>query len=119
MIAFGDVASAVMGNDQATVNEILAAAAAAGERMWQLPLFPEYDEKIKSDIADLKNSAGREGSPITAGAFLKAFTKDSRWVHIDIAGREIADRIRPDQPKGATGHGVRTLFEYCRSLSKR
>lgn len=119
MVAFGDVASAVMGNDQPTVDAILSAATAAGERMWQLPMFPEYDEKVKSDIADLKNSAGREGSPITAGSFLKAFTKDARWVHIDIAGREISERERFYQPKGATGHGVRTLFEFCRTLAKR
>lgn len=119
MVTFGDVTSAVMGNDQPTIDRLLNAAAAAGERMWPLPLFPEYDEKIKSEVAVLKNSAGRDASPITAGSFLKAFVKTARWVHIDIAGREFSDRGDFYQPKGATGHGVRTLFEFCRSFAGR
>jgi leucyl aminopeptidase len=116
MVAFGDVTSAVMGNDQPTVDRLLDAARAAGERMWQLPLFEEYDDKVKSDIADLKNAGTREGGAITAGVFLSAFVKKARWVHIDIAGREIAEREKYFQPRGGTGHGVRTLFEFCRNI---
>ncbi len=119
MVTFGDITSAVMGNDQTTIDQVLRAAAVAGERMWPLPLFPEYDEKIKSEVAIVKNSAGRDASPITAGSFLKAFVKTARWVHIDIAGREFSDRGDFYQPKGATGHGVRTLFEFCRRFATR
>jgi leucyl aminopeptidase len=116
MVAFGDVTSAVMGNDQPSVDRLLQAAQAAGERMWQLPLFEEYEEKVKSDIADLKNAGARDGGAITAGIFLKAFVAQARWIHIDIAGREFTDREKFFQPRGGTGHGVRTLFEFCKNL---
>jgi leucyl aminopeptidase len=116
MVAFGDVTSAVMGNDQPTIDLILQAAQAAGERMWPLPLFEEYEEKIKSDIADLKNAGTREGGAITAGMFLKAFVAQTPWVHIDIAGREFTEREKFFQPRGGTGHGVRTLFEFCKNV---
>ena len=116
MIAFGDVTSAVMGNDQPSIDRLLDAARAAGERMWPLPLFEEYEEKIKSDIAELKNAGAREGGAITAGMFLKAFVAKARWIHIDIAGREFTDREKFFQPRGGTGHGVRTLFEFCKNI---
>ncbi len=115
-VAFGDVTAAVMGNDQETINKLLAAANQTGERMWQLPLFEEYEEKIKSDVADIKNSAGRLASPITAGIFLKEFVQDAKWLHIDIASKEFAEKDRFYQPKGATGFGVRTLFEFCQQI---
>ncbi|HEX7319601.1 MAG TPA: leucyl aminopeptidase [bacterium] len=116
MIAFGDITAAVMGNDARLIEKLLTITHETGERMWELPLFEEYEEKIKSDVADLKNSGGRGGAPITAGIFLKAFVKDARWVHIDIAGKEFADSERFYQPKTATGFGVRTLFEFCRQI---
>lgn len=116
MVAFGDVTSAVMGNDQPTIDRLLDAARTAGERMWPLPLFDEYEEKIKSDIAELKNAGAREGGAITAGMFLKAFVAKARWVHIDIAGREFTDREKFFQPRGGTGHGVRTLIEFCKNI---
>ncbi len=116
MIAFGDVTAAVMGNDARLIEKLITIAHDTGERMWELPLFEEYEEKIKSDVADLKNSGGRGGAPITAGVFLKAFVKDARWVHIDIAGKEFAESEKFYQPRTATGFGVRTLFEFCSRL---
>lgn len=115
-VAFGDVTAAVMGNDQETINKLLSASNQVGERMWQLPLFEEYEEKIKSDVADVKNSGGRLAQPITAGIFLKEFVQDAKWVHIDIASKEFAEKDRFYQPKGATGFGVRTLFEFCQQI---
>lgn len=115
-VAFGDVTAAVMGNDQRLIEKLLGISAETGERMWELPLFSEYEEKVKSDIADLKNSGGPYGSPITAGVFLKAFIKKARWIHIDIAGKEFSDRESFYQPKSATGFGVRTLYEFCRRV---
>ncbi len=117
MIAFGDVTSAVMGNDQRLINSLIATAEECGEHLWQLPLFDEYQERIKSDVADVKNSGGREASPITAGMFLKLFVDKSRWIHIDMAGKEITDREGHMQPRGGTGFGTRTLFEFCRRIA--
>lgn len=115
-IAFGDVTAAVMGNDQELIGKLLNISKKTGERMWQLPLFEEYEEKMKSDVADIKNSAGRLASPITAGIFLKSFVAKAKWVHIDIASKEFAEKDRFYQPKGATGFGVRTLFEFCQEV---
>jgi len=83
---------------------------------WQLPLFEEYKEKVKSDVADLKNTGGRGGAPITAGIFLQSFVDKAKWLHIDIAGKEFAEKEGFYQPKGGTGFGVRTLFELCQKL---
>ncbi len=115
-VAFGDVTAAVMGNDQDLIDKLLATSKETGERMWQLPLFEEYEEKIKSDVADIKNSGGRLAQPITAGIFLKEFVQDAKWLHIDIASKEFAEKDRFYQPKGATGFGVRTLFEFCQQI---
>ncbi|MGB9721156.1 MAG: leucyl aminopeptidase [bacterium] len=115
-IAFGDVTAALMGNEQDLIDRLLAISKNTGERMWQLPLFEEYDEKIKSDVADIKNSGGRWASPITAGMFLKHFVEKAKWVHIDIASKEFAEKEKFYQPRGATGFGVRTLFEFCQGI---
>ncbi len=112
-IALGDITAGVMGNEQDLIDKLLSISKETGERMWQLPLFDEYDEKIKSDVADIKNSGGRLASPITAGMFLKHFVEKAKWIHIDIASKEFAEKDRFYQPRGATGFGVRTLFEFC------
>ncbi|UCC11593.1 MAG: leucyl aminopeptidase [candidate division WOR-3 bacterium] len=114
VVALGDVAAAVMGKDQKLIDELIAVSERTGERFWQLPLFEEYKKQIKSDIADLKNSGGRKASAITAGLFLQSFVDKARWVHIDIAGKEIAENAHFYTPKGGTGFGVRTLFEFVR-----
>ena len=112
MIALGDRAFGVMGNDQREVDKVLKAAEDAGEKGWQLPLYEEYRKKIDSEIADMRNIGDRFGGAITAGLFLKEFAGDTPWVHIDIAGpaRSTADEF--DTPKGATGSGVRTLVRW-------
>jgi leucyl aminopeptidase len=116
-VAFGDVTSAVMGNDRRLIDSLIATGEECGEHLWQLPLFEEYGERIKSDVADVKNSGGREASPITAGMFLKLFVDKSRWIHVDMAGKEITDREGHTQPRGGTGFGTRTLFEFCRRIA--
>jgi len=115
-VAFGDITAAVMGNDQKLIDKLLTASKKTGERLWQLPLFEEYEEKIKSDVADIKNSGGRWAQPITAGIFLKEFVRKAKWIHIDIASKEFAEKDKYYQPKGATGFGVRTLFEFCQQI---
>lgn len=116
VVALGDITAAVMGNDQRLINLLLSCAEKTGERMWQLPLFNEYEKQIKSDIADVKNSGGRGASAITAGLFLKKFVNKTRWLHIDMAGKEISEKESFYTPKGGTGYGVRTLYEFIIGL---
>ncbi|NVN98515.1 MAG: leucyl aminopeptidase [Geobacteraceae bacterium] len=112
VVALGHEASGLMGNDQRLVDALKAAGERCGERLWQLPLWDEYGEAMKSDIADLKNAGSRDGGSITAGWFLKQFVGKNRWAHLDIAGTAWSDKHRPYSPKGATGVGVRLLIEY-------
>lgn len=112
VVALGHEASGLMGNDQALVDALREAGEHCGERVWPLPLWDEYGEVMKSDIADLKNAGSRDGGSITAGWFLKQFVGKTSWAHLDIAGTAWHDKSRPYSPKGATGVGVRLLIEY-------
>jgi leucyl aminopeptidase len=114
VIALGHEASGLMGNDPRLIRNLQRAGERCGERVWQLPLWDEYGEAMKSDIADLKNAGGRNGGSITAGWFLKQFVGTTRWAHLDIAGTAWSDKARPCSPKGASGVGVRLLIEYLR-----
>jgi leucyl aminopeptidase len=114
VIALGHVASGLMGTDPALVRTIVEASAASGEKVWELPLYEEYGEQIKSDIADVKNSGGRPGGAITAGLFLSKFTKGYSWAHLDIAATAWADATKGYLVKGATGCGLRLLVEWLR-----
>lgn len=116
VVTFGDVTAAVMGNRQRRIEAFLKIAQKTGEKHWQLPLHKEYKKQLESDVADLKNSGGRKASTITAGLFLESFVDKAEWIHIDIAGKEICEKATFDTPKGGTGFGVRTLFEFIRSL---
>jgi leucyl aminopeptidase len=112
VVALGHEASGVMGNNQRLVDELKQAGEECGERIWQLPLWEEYGETMKSDIADLRNAGSRDGGSITAGWFLKQFVGKNEWAHLDIAGTAWSDKARPYSPKGATGVGVRLLIQY-------
>jgi leucyl aminopeptidase len=111
VIALGHTYAAVMGNDQAWVDELLGASKRAGEKLWQLPMDRAYREQIRSDIADIKNLGGRTAGTITAGYFLREFVGKTPWAHMDIAGTAWIEDDRPDLAKGASGYGVRTLLE--------
>jgi len=113
VVALGSVNSGVFGTDEAFTQRVLASAKAAGEKMWQLPLDDEYRELIKSTIADIQNVGGRWGGAITAAWFLREFTGDTPWVHLDIAGTAWLDDAKPWAGKGGTGVGVRTLVELA------
>lgn len=119
IIALGPHAIGMMGTDQALADKVSSAGDASGERVWQLPMWPEYHEMIKSEIADVKNIGGRAAGSITAGAFLAAFTGDYPFVHLDIAGTAWIDRPTKsyDSP-GGTGVGVRLLTEYLRDYTR-
>jgi leucyl aminopeptidase len=117
-IALGSAASGMMGNDEKLISRIKEAGEKTGEKVWQLPLWEEYDELIKSDIADMKNVGGRAGGAITAAAFLKKFVGKVPWVHLDIAATVWTKKDKPYLPKGPTGVGVRLLIEFLRSWGK-
>ncbi|PLY01579.1 MAG: leucyl aminopeptidase [Desulfuromonas sp.] len=116
IIALGHHATAVLGNDDKLVKDLLAAGTRAGEKAWQLPLWPEYAEQIKSDVADVKNVGGRPAGTITAAAFLQKFADEYSWAHLDIAGTAWAESAKPCYPKGGTGVGVRLLIEYLKAI---
>ena len=109
VIALGHHASGLVGTPAAWVESVRETAAGAGERLWPLPAFDEYAEQLKSETADLANIGGRAGGAITAGMFLKAFSGDRPWAHLDIAGTAWHEENKPYCVKGATGVGVRTL----------
>jgi len=111
VVALGNHASGLMGNDEDLVTEVQTAGEATGERAWPLPLFDEYTEQIKGDTADLKNSGGRGGGALTAGAFLKEFA-DFPWAHLDIAGTAYGKKGNAYTTKGATGVPARLLVEF-------
>jgi leucyl aminopeptidase len=116
LIALGTLATGIMATDQTLADGLLAAGQTTGDRGWQLPLWDDYREMVKSDIADLKNLAGRPAGSITAGAFLAAFTGDTAFAHLDIAGTAWLDSPRkPYHSKGGTGAGVQLVTEYLRN----
>jgi leucyl aminopeptidase len=118
MVALGNVAVAVIGNDQGLVDRFMAAAANAGERVWQLPAWDEYKEQLKSDIADLKSTGGRGGGAITAGLFIGEFVEGKPWIHLDIAGSAATDRDSGYATKGGTGVMVRSLVRYVEEAGR-
>lgn len=111
-IALGNQAAALLGNDAALVKRIQQAAEKSAERVWELPMFDEYAEQIKSNVADMKNSGGRLGATITAGWFLRKFVGDNHWAHLDIAAMDWETKGKPYIPKGCTGYGVRLLIQF-------
>ena len=112
VVALGTVCSGGFTNDQATLDKVIAAGAAAGEKIWQLPLFDEYQDQIKGDWGDIKNTGGREAGAITAAAFLSHFVGETPWVHLDIAGTARTKSQKGWLVKGHTGVPVRTLVNF-------
>ena len=112
VIGLGNHAVGLMGNDDRLLDEVRQAGDRAGERCWPLPLWDEYREQIRSDVADVKNSGGRAAGSITAGWFLREFVDGYPWAHLDIAGTAYTDTERPGLAKGPTGLGVRLFSEF-------
>ena len=112
MVALGSLAAGIVGNDDTLVKNLIRTAEQNGERFWELPLWEEYADSLKSDIADMKNTGSRWGGASTAGCFLKKFVKDVKWAHIDIAGVAFLEKPQKELGKGASGAGVRTLLSY-------
>ena len=114
IIALGTNVAAVIGTNKKFIDELHQVSDRTGEKIWELPLYEEFNEQIKSSIADIKNIGGRPGGAITAAAFLSNFTSGVPWIHIDIAGTAWTQEgtfERSYNPKGATGFGIRTLVK--------
>ena len=109
MVALGDQAAGVVTSDPELFRTLERAGDAAGERFWQLPSYEEYEKELKSEVADLKNSGGRNAGAITGALFIGSFRGDRPWAHLDIAGVAWTDKAKGMDPVGATGFGVRSL----------
>ncbi len=116
-VALGDVCSGAFTNDQRLADKLIAAGRDTGELLWQLPMYDEYKEQLKSDIADIKNIGGRYGGAITAAKFLAEFIDGTPWVHLDIAGTYYTDKEKGYLVKGGTGVPVRTLVEFVMKMA--
>jgi leucyl aminopeptidase len=112
-VALGRHVTGLLGQPQEWIRNVAAMADVGGDRVWQLPIYEEAKEQLRSEIADIVNSAGRPGGTITAAAFLREFAGNGPWAHLDIAGTAWAETKEPYQPKGATGVAVRTLIEVA------
>jgi leucyl aminopeptidase len=118
VIALGHTATGVMGTDDALIQEVIDAGKRSGEPGWPLPLWDEYKELIKSDVADIKNSGGRPAGTITAALFLKEFAEGYPWVHLDIAGTAYTESDLGTVPRGPTGVPVGTFVEFVRGRAR-
>ncbi len=121
VIALGANVAALMGSNKQLIDRLRKLSDKTGEKMWELPLYDEYHEQIKSTYADIKNVGGRPGGAITAAAFLSNFVNDVPWVHIDIAGTawmQEGTHEKSYNQRGATGFGVRTLIKLLMEEEK-
>ena len=118
-IALGNVCTGAFSNNQELIDRVIAAGARAGELMWQMPMYDDYKEQNKSDIADIKNTGNRGAGAITAAQFLAEFVGDTPWVHLDIAGTSFGDKERKYLVKGATGVPVRTLVNLTQDIASQ
>ncbi|WP_339948714.1 leucyl aminopeptidase [uncultured Albimonas sp.] len=120
IIALGHQYAGYFANDDAFADEFGAAAKAAGEKAWRLPMDPAFDKQIKSRLADIKNTGGRPAGSITAAQFLKRFVKDEvPWIHVDIAGVALVSEATDLAPRGATGWGVRAVDALVKGRETR
>lgn len=118
VVALGSNYAGLMGNNDSLKNRVKKAADRSWERVWELPIDGDFQDQIKSKVADIKNTGGREGGAETAGAFLSRFVGDTPWVHLDIAGTAWTSKNGSNRaylPAGATGYGVRLLYEFIKT----
>lgn len=114
VVALGNFVTGIMGNDDELIKKLIKTAEESGEKYWQLPMYKEYFNSLKSDIADMKNTGSRMGGASAAGVFLQEFVDGPKWAHIDIAGTAYLEKPQKEFIAGATGAGVRTLLNYIK-----
>jgi leucyl aminopeptidase len=119
MVALGPDIAGAFSNNQSLCDQVVSAAKAAGEEVWQMPMSESFAEQLKCDFADVKNVGSKWGGAITAAKFLERFVSNIPWVHLDIAGPSFADSGKPFRDVGATGSSVRTLVELAERWSQK
>ncbi len=119
VVALGHACSGVLGSNQELIDQVIKAGQSTGERFWQLPMYDDYKEQIKSNVADVKNTGGRPAGSITAAQFLAEFTEDTPWAHLDIAGTYFSDKEKGYLVKGGTGVPARTLINLALELARK
>lgn len=120
VVALGNIAAGVMTRSSRLLSLLKEAAAISGEKIWELPLWDEYEEMMKSKIADIPNISGKSGAgTITAAIFLRSFVENTEWAHLDIAGTAYGMPEKSYRPEGATGFGVKLMWQLARLLSER
>lgn len=112
VVALGGCCAGIMGNNQELIDSFKEKTAISGEKVWQLPLYKEYEEQLKSDIADMKNLGNRDAGSSVAAMLLKEFVGDTKWIHLDIAGVALTNNDKYENPKGCSGFGVRCMTYY-------
>jgi leucyl aminopeptidase len=118
VVALGRITSGIFGTPDWWVDVVRETGAKAGDRLWPMPIYEEYVDQLKSEIADLANVGGRPGGAITAALFLKEFAGGLPWAHLDVAGTAWVDEPKPYSPKGPSGVAVRTLAELAFTASR-
>ena len=118
-VALGNICTGAFGNDQGLVDKIIDAGKQSGERIWQMPMFDEYRERFKSDVADMKNVGGRGAGSITGAQIVGEFSDGASWAHLDIAGTARTEETKGYVTKGATGVPVRTLVRLALNMAKK
>jgi leucyl aminopeptidase len=117
--ALGHHASGLFATPNDWLERVRRVADRAGDRVWPMPLFPEYREQLKSDVADIANVGGRSGGACTAAAFIREFVEGGRpWAHLDIAGTAYTSGDKPHQASGPTGVGTRLFVELALDLAE-
>jgi Leucyl aminopeptidase len=119
VVALGHTMTGIFSNDEQLADNIIAAGRVAGEKYWPMPLDEEYADYVKSDIADIKQSGGRQAGSITAAKILENFIGDAKWTHLDIAGTSDYDTVKAHQEVGGTGVGVRMVAALAEKLAAR
>ncbi|UCB52182.1 MAG: leucyl aminopeptidase [Candidatus Zixiibacteriota bacterium] len=117
-LALGTLCAGLFGNNPGLKKRMIQAGEVSGERVWEMPLWDEYQEFLKSDLADIKNVGGRFGGSILAAKFLESFVGDIPWLHLDIAGVDVKDKDDSYHSKGATGFGARLLLQFLKDWKK-
>ncbi len=118
VIALGDYVIGLFGNEETLLKRVEEASGKTGEKVWRFPLWDEYFEYLKSDVADFRNVGTRSAGAIIGGIFLSKFVEKTPWVHLDIAGPAYIERERPYLPKGGTGVGIRLVVQMLRDWKK-
>jgi len=116
MVALGTRIAGILGNDQKLIDRLIECGRETGESLWQLPLVEEYEDDIKSSVADIRNVGGGYAGTISAALFLRHFVGKTKWAHLDIAGPAFAEKSMQYLPRGGTGFGIRTLLAYLDSI---